>query len=110
MKNILILILTSIVFSSCMVLNIPNDLTKDIFKEIKNEKNNRSDISYYSSKNAIGSYSSSIKIGNYIYLSGQIGLRADTSILIGSDIESQTEQSLKILKHFSEIIIAQLKM
>jgi 2-iminobutanoate/2-iminopropanoate deaminase len=47
---------------------------------------------------AVGPYSPAVRVGNTVYLSGQVGLNPETSQLVGSDIEAQTEQVLKNLK------------
>ena len=47
---------------------------------------------------AVGPYSLAVRIGNMVYLSGQVGLNPESSQLEGKDIESQTEQALKNLK------------
>lgn len=44
---------------------------------------------------AIGPYSQAIKIGDFLFSSGQIPLDPETSELVGEDIESQTRQVLK---------------
>lgn len=43
---------------------------------------------------AIGPYSQAIKIGDFLFSSGQIPLDPETSELVGEDIESQTRQVL----------------
>lgn len=47
---------------------------------------------------AVGPYSPAVRVGNTIYLSGQVGLNPETSQLVGADIESQTEQVMNNLK------------
>ena len=47
---------------------------------------------------AIGSYSPAIKVGNTVYLSGQIPLDPKTQILCSEDIEAQIEQVIKNLE------------
>lgn len=47
---------------------------------------------------ALGPYSPGIKLGDFIYLSGQLGLDPVTSALIGDDIASQTRQALENVK------------
>jgi len=44
---------------------------------------------------AIGPYSQAIKIGDTVYLSGQIPLDPMTMMLVDGDIRAQTEQVLK---------------
>ena len=61
----------------------------------------QSDMEVITSKDApkaIGPYSQAIKMGNFIYTSGQIGLSPVTNTLAGDDIVSQTRQALGNLK------------
>ena len=61
----------------------------------------QSDMEVITSKDApkaIGPYSQAIKMGNFIYTSGQIGLSPVTNTLAGDDIVSQTRQALDNLK------------
>lgn len=44
---------------------------------------------------AIGPYSQAIKMGNFIFTSGQIPYDPETNELVGKDIESQARQVLK---------------
>ncbi len=47
---------------------------------------------------AIGPYSQAIKIGNFIYTSGQVGVDPQTSELVSWRLSDQTEQVFKNLK------------
>src|SRR5579883_3452803 len=51
---------------------------------------------------SIGIYSQAIKIGNVIYLSGQIPLNPATSELVSNDIHAQVEQVFKNLTGVAE--------
>ena len=51
---------------------------------------------------AIGTYSQAVKIGNTIYLSGQIPLIAETMELIGGDIAEQVRQIFRNLTAVAE--------
>ena len=51
---------------------------------------------------AIGPYSQAIKAGNMIYVSGQLPIDPATGEFAGSDIESQTRQSLTNVKKILE--------
>lgn len=44
---------------------------------------------------AIGPYSQAISVGNLLFCSGQIPLDPKTGQIVGTDIESQTEQVMK---------------
>jgi len=50
---------------------------------------------------AIGPYSQAIKVGNTVYLSGQIGLEAST-MQLAPDLISQTTQVFQNLKHVAK--------
>lgn len=47
---------------------------------------------------AIGTYSQAVKVGDTVYLSGQIPLQPDTMTLIGGPIEAQIKQVFENLK------------
>jgi 2-iminobutanoate/2-iminopropanoate deaminase len=47
---------------------------------------------------AVGPYSPAVRVGNMVYLSGQVGLHPESSQLVGTDIESQTVQVLENLE------------
>ena len=46
----------------------------------------------------IGPYSPAVKVGNFLYVSGQIAMKPGTTELAGDDIESQVRQALENLK------------
>lgn len=46
----------------------------------------------------IGPYSPAVKVGNFIYVSGQIAMKPGTTELAGDDIESQARQALENIK------------
>lgn len=47
---------------------------------------------------AIGPYSQAIEVNGFVYTSGQLPINPETGEFAGSDIKSQTEQSLKNVK------------
>ena len=47
---------------------------------------------------AIGPYSQAVTAGSFVYVSGQLPINADTGNFAGSDITSQTKQSLENIK------------
>ena len=51
---------------------------------------------------AIGPYSQAIKVGDLLFLSGQISINPKTNEFVGSDVEIQTEQVLKNIKAILE--------
>ena len=57
---------------------------------------------------AIGPYSQAIKIGNFIYTSGQIALTKDGEFL-DSDVKTQTKQVCENLKAILEVSGAKLE-
>jgi 2-iminobutanoate/2-iminopropanoate deaminase len=54
--------------------------------------------SFITSGQTIGPYSPAVKVGNIVFVSGQIGIDQTTN-LVGTDIESQTRQALTNLGH-----------
>ena len=51
---------------------------------------------------AIGPYSQAIEVNGFVYTSGQLPINPETGEFAGSDIKSQTEQSLKTVKAILE--------
>ena len=51
---------------------------------------------------AIGPYSQAIEVNGFVYTSGQLPINPETGEFAGSDIKSQTEQSLKNVKAILE--------
>lgn len=46
----------------------------------------------------IGPYSPAVRVGNFLYLSGQIAMKPGTTELGGDDIETQARQALENIK------------
>lgn len=44
---------------------------------------------------AVGPYAPAVVVGNLVFVSGQAGRDPRTGIVVGTDVESQTEQTLK---------------
>lgn len=65
-------------------------------------KKQRSIISTDKAPAAIGPYSQAVKIGDTVYLSGQIALDPQTKELIAGDVIAQATQVFKNLKAVSE--------
>jgi len=59
---------------------------------------NRSSISTPNAPEAIGTYSQAVKVGNTVYLSGQIPLVPETMEVIEGGVEAQFEQAFKNLQ------------
>ena len=51
---------------------------------------------------AIGPFSQAIEVNGFVYTSGQLPINPETGEFAGSDIKSQTEQSLKNVKAILE--------
>ncbi|MBL7185757.1 MAG: RidA family protein [Phycisphaerae bacterium] len=58
---------------------------------------NRETISTAKAPAAIGPYSQAVRVGNRLYLSGQIGTDSATGQMVAGGIEPQTHQALKNL-------------
>ena len=53
---------------------------------------------YYSDAQVIGPYTPAIKVGDFLYVSGQVAFKPGTTELAGDDIEVQTRQVLDNIK------------
>jgi 2-iminobutanoate/2-iminopropanoate deaminase len=53
---------------------------------------------YYSDAQVIGPYTPAVKVGDFLYVSGQVAFRPGTTELAGDDIEVQTHQVLDNIK------------
>ncbi len=51
---------------------------------------------------AIGPYSAAVRVGNFVYTAGQIGIDPATGELVSGGIEAETRQVLTNLKHVLE--------
>jgi 2-iminobutanoate/2-iminopropanoate deaminase len=54
----------------------------------------------FSAKNALGPYSQAVCAGNFIFLSGQLGLDPETNALAPGGIEGETQQALDNISSF----------
>ncbi len=59
----------------------------------------KSVISTNNAPAAIGPYSQAIKVGNLVFISGQIPIIPATGEIVGGDIKLQTKQALENLKN-----------
>ena len=64
---------------------------------------NKQEIKTALAPRAIGSYSQAVKVGNFIFCSGQIPLDAKSGELIVADI---TMQTIKVLDNLKEVLSA----
>lgn len=52
---------------------------------------------------AVGPYSAYYKAGDFLYISGQLGLNPETNVIEGKTAQEQAEQALKNLKAILEL-------
>jgi len=57
---------------------------------------------------AIGPYSAAVRVGNFVYTAGQIGIDPATGEVVPGGIEAETRQALTNLKHILEAAGASL--
>ena len=69
----------------------------DVRTIVANELANASARSEVTNAEVIGPYSPAVRIGNLLFVSGQIGLDPATGQLAGPEIEAQTQQALRNL-------------
>ena len=69
----------------------------DIRKVVQEELAKSSTRSFITDAQVIGAYSPAVQAGEFLFVSGQIGLNPETGKMVGDDIESQTRQSLENL-------------
>ena len=63
----------------------------------------REAVSAATAPKAIGAYSPGIRIGNLLFLSGQIPLDPETGAIVGNDITLQTEQ---VMRNIGALLVA----
>ena len=66
----------------------------DVRALVRSELERSSAVEHITDASVIGPYSPAIKAGNFLFVSGQIGLDPGTMQLAGADIETQTRRSL----------------
>jgi 2-iminobutanoate/2-iminopropanoate deaminase len=57
---------------------------------------------------AVGPYSQAIKVGGFLFLSGQLALDPQTRRLVGDDIEAQTRQAIENIRSILSSVGASL--
>jgi 2-iminobutanoate/2-iminopropanoate deaminase len=92
MKAISFLFLLITIFSGC------GRSDEELRALIQEELRSVSTKTIISEGKPIGPYSPAVQVGNFLFVSGQIGMNPDTQALAGSDIASQTRQALENLK------------
>jgi 2-iminobutanoate/2-iminopropanoate deaminase len=90
MKPIMLITITA-----CLLGCGTND--EEMRTMIQQELSRAGERSYVIDANVIGPYSPAVKVGDFLFVSGQIGLNPETVQLAGDDIESQTRQALENL-------------
>jgi len=53
---------------------------------------------------AVGPYSLGISTGKLVFISGQLGLKADTGEFVADDVSSQTKQALENMKNILQSV------
>ncbi len=61
---------------------------------VQQELTKAAEVTYITDAQVIGPYSPAVRAGNFLFVSGQLGLEPETMRLAGNDIESQTRQAL----------------
>jgi 2-iminobutanoate/2-iminopropanoate deaminase len=69
---------------------------------IRDEIRSASAKSFMTAGKPIGPYSPAVRVGRFLYVSGQVGLNPETQALAGRDIESQTRQALENMRSILE--------
>jgi reactive intermediate/imine deaminase len=64
--------------------------------------NNKAIIATEAAPAAIGPYSQAVKVGNTVWISGQIPLDPETMVVVEGDISAQAEQVFKNLSAIAE--------
>lgn len=92
MKTSVALVLLVTLISGCG----PSD--EELRALVRDELQKASSKTIISEGRPIGPYSPAVQVGNFLFVSGQIGMNPDTQALAGSEIASQTRQALENLK------------
>jgi len=67
---------------------------EDVRTIVRDELSRASSVEHITEANVIGPYAPAIKLGRFLFVSGQIGFHPETMQLDGIDIESQTRRAL----------------
>lgn len=78
-------------------------------KERKWRKIKKDIIETQKAPSAIGPYSQAIKVGDLLFLSGQISIKPETNEFIDGEVEVQTEQVLENIKAILEAVDSSLE-
>ena len=71
-------------------------------------QNQKQIIKTESAPKAIGPYSAGVRIGNFVYTAGQLGLDPTTNEFVAGGVEAETEQALKNISAILEAAGASL--
>ncbi len=89
MKSPILILILFLLFSGCQ----RNE--DDVRALVRSELARMTKPEVFTKAEVVGPYSPAIKIGGFLFISGQIGLNQETGQLEGPDIESQTRRSLE---------------
>lgn len=79
---------------SMLILFIGCGKSDDQLRKMMHEEIARASRSYFTEAQVIGPYTPAVRVGNLVFISGQVGMSQETAQLVGDDIESQTKQAL----------------
>lgn len=81
-------IVTLLAWAGC---GVSEEKAREIIRE---ELNAAADHAFITSAQVVGPYSPAVRVGRFLFVSGQLGLHAETMEFAGNDIETQTRQAL----------------
>ena len=79
---------------SLLIVVIGCGKSDDELRKMMQDEIGRASRSYVTSAQVIGPYTPAVKVGNLVFISGQVGISQETGELVGNDTESQTKQAL----------------
>ncbi|MEK6566326.1 MAG: Rid family detoxifying hydrolase [Bacteroidota bacterium] len=79
---------------SLLIVFIGCGKSEDELRKIIQDEMSKASRSYVTSAQVIGPYTPAVKVGNLVFISGQVGISQETGELVGIDTESQTKQAL----------------
>lgn len=88
MRTILIIAGVSLIVSGCR----PSE--EEVRKIVREELSAAGNAVYATSGKTIGPYSPAVRVGNFVFVSGQIGIDQLTGELVSGSIEAETRQAL----------------
>lgn len=88
MPSLLLIIISAILLGGC------GRSDDNIRSLIQDELSKAATRHYVTDAQVIGPYSPAVRAGEFLFISGQLGLDPETMQLVGDDIESQTRMAL----------------